>query len=163
MEYVSSAEHKRYPFTATQWHPEKPPYEFGMKVGGRWPEVLKVVLKTRDPPPSPPLVHASHLHTQLALFDLLCLFSIAPALEGSGPSSGPCPWCTNHLCVRMDFADFLHPALSLPPCPQEIPHSLDAVRVSQHLVREGAQCPVLSFHFFCDALTGAHAKRRAHQ
>lgn len=28
--YVSSAEHKRYPFTATQWHPEKPPFEFGM-------------------------------------------------------------------------------------------------------------------------------------
>jgi len=29
--YVSSAEHKRYPFYATQWHPEKPPFEFGMK------------------------------------------------------------------------------------------------------------------------------------
>lgn len=31
VEYVSSAEHKRYPFFATQWHPEKPPFEFGMK------------------------------------------------------------------------------------------------------------------------------------
>ena len=30
VEYVSSAEHKRYPFFATQWHPEKPPFEFGM-------------------------------------------------------------------------------------------------------------------------------------
>lgn len=30
VEYVSSAEHKSYPFYATQWHPEKPPYEFGM-------------------------------------------------------------------------------------------------------------------------------------
>lgn len=29
--YVSSAEHKQYPFFATQWHPEKPPYEFGLK------------------------------------------------------------------------------------------------------------------------------------
>lgn len=28
--YVSSAEHKHYPFYATQWHPEKPPFEFGM-------------------------------------------------------------------------------------------------------------------------------------
>lgn len=31
VEYVSTAEHKEYPFFATQWHPEKPPYEFGMK------------------------------------------------------------------------------------------------------------------------------------
>ena len=30
VEYVATAEHKRYPFFATQWHPEKPPYEFGM-------------------------------------------------------------------------------------------------------------------------------------
>lgn len=30
IEYVSTAEHKHYPFYATQWHPEKPPYEFGM-------------------------------------------------------------------------------------------------------------------------------------
>ncbi|KAL4858871.1 Gamma-glutamyl hydrolase A [Chlorella vulgaris] len=30
VEYVSSAEHKHYPFFATQWHPEKPPFEFGM-------------------------------------------------------------------------------------------------------------------------------------
>lgn len=30
--YVATAEHKHYPFTATQWHPEKPPFEFGMKV-----------------------------------------------------------------------------------------------------------------------------------
>ncbi|KFM28592.1 Gamma-glutamyl hydrolase A [Auxenochlorella protothecoides] len=31
VEYISTAEHRRYPFFATQWHPEKPPYEFGMK------------------------------------------------------------------------------------------------------------------------------------
>jgi len=31
-EYVASAEHNRYPFFATQWHPEKPPFEFGMTV-----------------------------------------------------------------------------------------------------------------------------------
>lgn len=31
VEYVSTAEHKEYPFFATQWHPEKPPFEFGMK------------------------------------------------------------------------------------------------------------------------------------
>jgi len=31
LEYVASAEHKRYPFFATQWHPEKPPFEFGMQ------------------------------------------------------------------------------------------------------------------------------------
>lgn len=31
VEYVSTAEHKTYPFYATQWHPEKPPFEFGMK------------------------------------------------------------------------------------------------------------------------------------
>jgi gamma-glutamyl hydrolase len=30
IEYVASAEHKKYPFYATQWHPEKPPFEFGM-------------------------------------------------------------------------------------------------------------------------------------
>lgn len=30
VEYISTAEHRRYPFYATQWHPEKPPYEFGM-------------------------------------------------------------------------------------------------------------------------------------
>lgn len=30
VQYVSSAEHKHYPFFATQWHPEKPPFEFGM-------------------------------------------------------------------------------------------------------------------------------------
>jgi gamma-glutamyl hydrolase len=30
VEYVSSAEHRQYPFLATQWHPEKPPFEFGM-------------------------------------------------------------------------------------------------------------------------------------
>lgn len=30
-EYVASAEHKKYPFFATQWHPEKPPFEFGMQ------------------------------------------------------------------------------------------------------------------------------------
>lgn len=30
-EYVSTAEHRHYPFFATQWHPEKPPFEFGMK------------------------------------------------------------------------------------------------------------------------------------
>lgn len=29
--YISTSEHKTYPFTATQWHPEKPPFEFGMK------------------------------------------------------------------------------------------------------------------------------------
>ncbi|KDD75679.1 hypothetical protein H632_c555p0 [Helicosporidium sp. ATCC 50920] len=28
-EYITSAESKEYPFFATQWHPEKPPYEFG--------------------------------------------------------------------------------------------------------------------------------------
>ncbi|KAK9803146.1 hypothetical protein WJX72_001749 [[Myrmecia] bisecta] len=27
-EYVSTIEHRRYPFFGTQWHPEKPPYEF---------------------------------------------------------------------------------------------------------------------------------------
>ena len=31
VEYVSTAEHRYYPFFATQWHPEKPPYEFGLK------------------------------------------------------------------------------------------------------------------------------------
>ncbi|GAB4820992.1 hypothetical protein N2152v2_008038 [Parachlorella kessleri] len=31
VEYVSTAEHQKYPFFATQWHPEKPPYEFGMQ------------------------------------------------------------------------------------------------------------------------------------
>lgn len=30
VKYVSTAEHKVYPFFATQWHPEKPPFEFGM-------------------------------------------------------------------------------------------------------------------------------------
>jgi gamma-glutamyl hydrolase len=39
--YVSSAEHKRYPFTATQWHPEKPPFEFGM---AEIPHTLDAVL-----------------------------------------------------------------------------------------------------------------------
>lgn len=29
--YVSSMEGKKYPFTGTQWHPEKPPYEFGIR------------------------------------------------------------------------------------------------------------------------------------
>lgn len=29
-EYISSMEGKKYPFTGTQWHPEKPPFEFGM-------------------------------------------------------------------------------------------------------------------------------------
>ena len=38
VEYVSSAEHKRYPFFATQWHPEKPPFEFGMQ------EVVSTIL-----------------------------------------------------------------------------------------------------------------------
>lgn len=28
LEYVATIEHKRYPFYGTQWHPEKPPYEF---------------------------------------------------------------------------------------------------------------------------------------
>lgn len=32
LEYISTAEHKQYPFTATQWHPEKPPFEFGNKM-----------------------------------------------------------------------------------------------------------------------------------
>lgn len=27
--YISTMEGKKYPFTGTQWHPEKPPYEFG--------------------------------------------------------------------------------------------------------------------------------------
>ncbi|GAX73090.1 hypothetical protein CEUSTIGMA_g543.t1 [Chlamydomonas eustigma] len=29
-EYISSMEGKKYPFFGTQWHPEKPPYEFGI-------------------------------------------------------------------------------------------------------------------------------------
>lgn len=29
VEYVTTSEHKEYPFFATQWHPEKPPFEFG--------------------------------------------------------------------------------------------------------------------------------------
>lgn len=29
-QYVATAEHRKYPFFATQWHPEKPPFEFGM-------------------------------------------------------------------------------------------------------------------------------------
>lgn len=28
VEYVSTIEHKRYPFWGVQWHPEKPPFEF---------------------------------------------------------------------------------------------------------------------------------------
>ena len=28
MEYVSTIEHQRLPFFGTQWHPEKPPFEF---------------------------------------------------------------------------------------------------------------------------------------
>jgi gamma-glutamyl hydrolase len=28
VEYVSTIEHKKYPFFGTQWHPEKPPFEF---------------------------------------------------------------------------------------------------------------------------------------
>ncbi|EIE19350.1 class I glutamine amidotransferase-like protein [Coccomyxa subellipsoidea C-169] len=28
IEYVSTIEHKRFPFFGTQWHPEKPPFEF---------------------------------------------------------------------------------------------------------------------------------------
>ncbi|KAI9025632.1 class I glutamine amidotransferase-like protein [Hyaloraphidium curvatum] len=30
VEYVATAEHWKYPFFGTQWHPEKPPFEFGM-------------------------------------------------------------------------------------------------------------------------------------
>ena len=30
VKYVSTAEHRSYPFFSTQWHPEKPPFEFGM-------------------------------------------------------------------------------------------------------------------------------------
>eukprot|EP00195_Chlamydomonas_chlamydogama_P004992 CAMPEP_0202904808 /NCGR_PEP_ID=MMETSP1392-20130828/31165_1 /ASSEMBLY_ACC=CAM_ASM_000868 /TAXON_ID=225041 /ORGANISM="Chlamydomonas chlamydogama, Strain SAG 11-48b" /LENGTH=315 /DNA_ID=CAMNT_0049592621 /DNA_START=102 /DNA_END=1049 /DNA_ORIENTATION=+ len=30
-EYISTVEAKKYPFTGTQWHPEKPPFEFGME------------------------------------------------------------------------------------------------------------------------------------
>ncbi|KAL6765833.1 class I glutamine amidotransferase-like protein [Haematococcus lacustris] len=30
-EYISTMEGKKYPFTGTQWHPEKPPFEFGME------------------------------------------------------------------------------------------------------------------------------------
>ena len=32
VEYVSTIESKRHPFFGTQWHPEKPPYEFAMGV-----------------------------------------------------------------------------------------------------------------------------------
>lgn len=31
LEYISTMEMKNYPFTGTQWHPEKPPFEFGME------------------------------------------------------------------------------------------------------------------------------------
>lgn len=31
LEYISTVEAKKYPFTGTQWHPEKPTSEFGMK------------------------------------------------------------------------------------------------------------------------------------
>lgn len=30
MEYISTIEHIKYPFFGTQWHPEKPPYEFSL-------------------------------------------------------------------------------------------------------------------------------------
>jgi len=42
IEYVSSAEHTRYPFFGTQWHPEKPPYEFGMSEVPHTLEAIKV-------------------------------------------------------------------------------------------------------------------------
>ena len=29
-EYISTIEHMKHPFFGTQWHPEKPPYEFSM-------------------------------------------------------------------------------------------------------------------------------------
>lgn len=29
-EYISTIEHIKYPFFGTQWHPEKPPYEFSL-------------------------------------------------------------------------------------------------------------------------------------
>ena len=29
-EYISTIEAKNYPFFGTQWHPEKPPYEFSL-------------------------------------------------------------------------------------------------------------------------------------
>jgi len=41
VEYVSTAEHKKYPFFATQWHPEKPPFEFGMT---EVPHTLEAIL-----------------------------------------------------------------------------------------------------------------------
>ncbi|MEW5303346.1 MAG: hypothetical protein WDW36_006048 [Sanguina aurantia] len=30
-EYISTMEGKKYPFSGTQWHPEKPPFEFGIE------------------------------------------------------------------------------------------------------------------------------------
>ena len=30
VEYISTIEHIKYPFFGTQWHPEKPPYEFSL-------------------------------------------------------------------------------------------------------------------------------------
>ena len=32
LEYVSTIESKHHPFFGTQWHPEKPPFEFAMEV-----------------------------------------------------------------------------------------------------------------------------------
>jgi gamma-glutamyl hydrolase len=31
IEYISTIEAKNYPFFGTQWHPEKPPYEYSMQ------------------------------------------------------------------------------------------------------------------------------------
>mmetsp|Transcript_28012 Transcript_28012/g.75667 ORF Transcript_28012/g.75667 Transcript_28012/m.75667 type:complete len:381 (+) Transcript_28012:150-1292(+) len=42
VEYVSTIEGKKYPFFGTQWHPEKPPYEFGLDSVPHSLEAIKV-------------------------------------------------------------------------------------------------------------------------
>jgi hypothetical protein len=76
--HTSAASVPRPPRAGTQWHPEKPPYEFGME------EVRPVACITRT------RTYTGHAHTH----------------------------------TRVWFLTSTHP---------QVPHSLDAIRVSQHL------------------------------
>ncbi len=118
---MSTIESKHHPFFGTQWHPEKPPFEFAMDVRTTaLPEAyLHIYLRsagTRGPKGC--CQAESHLSSGLA-----CTVASVPT---SCASAFACLPDNRPLCSKQTHVHAL-------PRPQAIPHSIDAIKVSQHL------------------------------
>ena len=116
IEYISTIEGKKYPFFGTQWHPEKPPFEFGI------PEVSNTLWHCVTYPAYDNLFsHSIACPLSRPLLSGLVVAQptwVALCVGCQVPCCSPSPIPTSECVV---------------PCLCQVPHTLEAIKAAQHM------------------------------